>query len=443
MLCCARVRRGSCVSCEQDGVAEGMESWRDAMQALPNEERWLATRSLLNELPSASTAPLCELMEGEVRAVCEQYRGRVEERPHLWGSPHTTHFISPEESQRVRRPTSSRAGGGPGSSSVVLPRSFSPPLDDLEPVETECPDGDPQCRINRSIDALRRGDSNLAARVCLSAEEPWRSECFFRAGEEMASLSARGGERGSFAEAVQLCLSSTSHATECIGQALIQLWRVAPPSTTASGEPWQYLMRAANSLHTESARLPEGLADQLDGFLWAGAIHRSYEQATAVDGRPLDHLPEHIAPHVRAAAAMRWAKMLREEEGELGESPEALAELGGTLLELLELRSPPPQPTSEPLRRALADFWQDDSPSERGIPAISYLGISRRAWSEEPLIDAQLTLLEAFARLNMADGLLDASLHHPDELISWTARRLRRGQEVRRERGDSPSSGSR
>ena len=70
------------------------------------------------------------------------------------------------------------------------------------------------------------------------------------------------------------------------------------------------------------------------------------------------------------------------------------------------------------------DHWQEDARGDTNYPAVSYLGASRRTWSEDPEIDAELALLEAFARHHTAGELLLAAANHPSERVAWTAKRL-------------------
>ena len=97
---------------------------------------------------------------------------------------------------------------------------------------------------------------------------------------------------------------------------------------------------------------------------------------------------------------------------------------GAALLELLENRSGDTRISRGLQTPAIRDFWQEDARGDEEMPALAYLGAARRSWSTDPLLDAQLALIEAFAQQEVAFDLLKACVDHVEPEIAWSAKRL-------------------
>ena len=404
---------------------------------LPDEDRWLAIQTLLNERPEASEDPLCQLIAGPSRTACAQYKSKIKERPHLWGKAHQQ--FSRESVQGPPPGKPRKSGTGPKKSRLVIPNTLHTPFLDLEETPINCPDSDVQCRIRKAIESIRRNQFEMAARVCRTDNTIWQSECFFRAGEEQAGRSSKHENRGHLEYAVSFCLASGKYGAECLKQTVIQYWLQAPSATSQQTKVWEVFLAHTDSLQKpEFSRHPD-FFDQLVGMFWAGVLHQSYQIAVAVDGHPLDHLPSSYAPLVRSAAAYRWVQDLkRDDSPPSGSTHSDLENWGRKLLALLQERSPLTQVTSPLIQQNVQDYWQEDARGDADMPAINYLGSSRRTWSEDSLLDAQLALIEAFARHGVAEELIEVTKTHPNPQLAWSATRLQHARSNRpRHRSDA------
>jgi hypothetical protein len=122
----------------------------------------------------------------------------------------------------------------------------------------------------------------------------------------------------------------------------------------------------------------------------------------------------------------------KETKKDWGSNSAALTRLGRELLSQMEQPSKGTSPPHQAEKADLQDFWREDAEGDEDMPSTIYLGASRRTWSPDPLIDAQICILEALARHRLGEGLLQASTDHVNAQIAWTARRLIQAEKSRR-----------
>ena len=423
------------VACQADKEAKAshlIEAWEQgelslvaALESLPAEDRWLSLRSLLNEHPqiSESASAICAALRETEQANCEAYTARIQERPHLWNKAHQR-FNTAQERPRVRGPARS-LGSGPSTTRILPPADTDSNLLHLPAVDPACGSEDTQCRIASAQASLKTGAHKAAAQICLSLQSSWQNECFFRLGETQASGESPSPERDSFSWAVNYCLASQDYAVECLDQVLIAYWLSSPPSTRKQASAWSSLQGQSEAFLSFESLATASWRSELLGRLWSGLMHHSYQQSTTISDlhSPLS-FPEKER-HIRSAAAFRWVQQRQLQNPDWGSQLSHLRKWAQLLLRELE-REP-----SEDFRVVsftkidFADHWQEDARGDSSYPAISYLGGSRRTWSDDPQIDTEIALLEAFARHRTALGLLLAAAEHPDDRVAWTARRLR------------------
>jgi hypothetical protein len=363
-----------------DPAAFILEAWagdQDAAieiaRACTDEEtRLVMIESIAKAHPGQSMA-LCEVLgEGAARERCI----RRNSRPHLWESP-------PPITESAGRP-----GGGPGS---------------LHP--------DPGVESGLSLEAA----SLCRAQVPRS----WADECFFEAAEarlesEIGSLDQR------YAEASALCLEAGGYRTFCLGHLHLQMARAAPPADGIKAPSWEmYRARAERIDRIWRERGAPEYGALARAHFWSEVLWESVNRARLVVGNAAEHVPADALPHLHAAASYR----LLADRALHGQS---LEEAVASVQRALEERSTDPAVVaSSPPIRAEQNLWPEDRSDDAQIPALIYLGISRRAVDSDPQVDIAICLLEAAARLvPRRQSLIDQGGLHAHPLVRWTAERL-------------------
>ena len=399
---------------------EGPSEFSSALESLPADQRWLAIRALLQVRPEASEAPLCSEIPADSRRLCQTYKSRIQERPHLWGAAHQR-FNRHQERPRVqgdpRDPSS-----GPDRSQTAPPKAQRARLRSLPSVEVPCDAQDSQCIITH---ALQVSDRERGAQICLGATSSWQAECFFRLGESQARGAHQVGDSETLTWAIDYCLAAESFAGECLDQVLIAYWLSSPPASEESPAPWKALLEQTNRLMDSKMDGTGSWRAHFVGKFWAGILHHSFQQVTPVArlNTPID-LPSRDA-HIRSAAAFRWVQLKARSPHSWGEDLDDLERWARELLQVLQEETQSPTAIQAFKKIDYSDNWQEDAPGDERFPALSYLGGSRRTWSSTPLVDAQIALLEAFAQHREAGELLKAASAHASPEIAWTAKRLR------------------
>ncbi|MEL6345204.1 MAG: hypothetical protein AAFV53_19010 [Myxococcota bacterium] len=342
---------------------------------------------------------LCPLLpEGPEAIRCS----RIVRRPHLW---------TPRQPARPKQ----RPAPGPARTRV-LPEVLDAPYASVVPQPPPSCDSGPDpigCRMHKAKEAAQRRDTALAAGICQSAQpERWRQECFFEAAEQRLRRDNPGG----YSDAVDLCASSGSFASDCL---LHLHWVLTPrvPPSTAPKPAWRPVLRSVQVVEARWAAEPI-FAGWAADRVWAGVAMHAVMQAREVTGDLLDHLPAAAAPHIRSAVAMRLV--------EDAEPAPRLSDLQTRLTAALARRVEAPMRRGQPVKPSgYFDLWPEDGPGEETLPALPYLGASRRVTSADPEVDGVLALLEAAARQDppkstvLADGAA-----HEAEIVRRTAARL-------------------
>lgn len=306
-----------------------------------------------------------------------------------------------------------------------LPRS---PLADVELEVDPCAQVDDprKCRIRNARVQAGSGNVPKAAAFCHDVEDPkWSAECAFQASEERV----RKGDAtdAALADAVDLCLMTGTFADNCFGHIPLRLGEMVPPVDTATEADWKRLNAQDKALYDAlvSRGAPE-LAEAVRGLFWAETMGSTYTRAHTITGDPLDHLPEEARPHIRAAAAVAMARTPPPE------GTPSLDSIARELNSMLARRGPTREEGSahDGPWRPRADLWPIDRPGDGAIPAVVFMGSSRRAWAmDDPDADLRIAVLEAWARLNpTAMHLVDEGLADPHPLVVFTAERLKRMQ---------------
>lgn len=388
-----------------DDPNAGVERAVALIRAAPSSEaRWVLVSAAVHHDPRHGKTLCAELTEGSLRARCLQ----DSTRPHLYAKP-------PDK----RTQPGSRSAPGPHSSTLVL-RPSAPSLHAAVPPSAEgCPTGaaGASCATDLAARKAAEGSAAAAAAACLaiSGSDHWRGECAFRAAETVAR--SRGPEDAD--EAVELCLMSGEWVGRCVDKVHEHLSRLAPPASSGP-DGWVPASRAWHEMSLAWARQPAAVQRLVEDAWWAEVVARAYRLEDNVTGDPLDHLPAAAAPHVRAAVAWSLTRT--------GAFPEpTLAAQVQVVQAALARRSVP----SERIRRTdlhrapRQDFWALDEGREGTIPAVHYLGMSRRAVSDDVEVDVALCVIEAAARRSTAWWpLVEEAARSPAALVSTSARRL-------------------
>jgi len=388
-----------------DAFADDPASVLPLLEAIDDPVERVALVLQLAEAHPGETAQLCSsLTLGPARERC----GSLNTRPHLWVEP-----ASPSNS-------TGRPAPGPATRDT-LPASAISEYADVEAVDPECPEGASRtaCTMLRAGEQASAGRTRIAAAYCrhLEGDEKWRHECAFEAAEE----AARSGVEH-YPGAAELCLLAGPFAANCLAHLIIELNSMVPPATIQRPEAWAKSLEIATTIETFwTERDPDFTALAVDRY-YTHLVAQSYGKADLTVGTPLDSLPPTAVPHVHASAAMHLMSRRVDETHDL-------AGWASLLDEALDSRA---QPSAQRTMQApvglgyTSDLWPEDLGDEDMRPAVFYLETSRRTLSEDPTLDRLICILEAAARLELAvkATLLAEGAAHPDDAVSWTARRL-------------------
>lgn len=356
--------------------------------------------TLLLDHPEITTDFCPRLPPGPERVRCS----RVVQRPHLW-TP-----------RQPARPTK-RPASGP-SRTYILPEQFPDPFQDVSPRPPKICDEGPDpfgCQLHKASEAAKRKEGELAAAICRVREDgKWRQECFFHAAEHRLRLDNPEG----YGAAVDLCAGSGSFGSDCLLH-LHGIFKLnVTPTATSGPERWEQATADIDQALKRWADQP-AFAAWVRDLLWSHVLRRVYLRSEQVVGNPLDHLPADLAPHVRAAAAFR---LMRDTDPE---QPLSLAAWQVKLTETLARRAPRGEAWVKTGKVDHVDMWERDGPGDETIPAVFFLGFSRRATDPDPEIDGLIALLEAAARQEVVlKGVLADGRSHPEPIVRWTANRL-------------------
>jgi hypothetical protein len=186
-------------------------------------------------------------------------------------------------------------------------------------------------------------------------------------------------------------------------------------------EAWRPVLFRAEVLAQTWADLDPSYADLAAGHYWARVGAEAAARADQLNGAALELLPAQAVPHVRAAAAAEALKRAPAGETDLAAWVSRLS----SDLAKRDPQGPPGNRTDRGLK-AERDLWPTDRDAADGaVPAVVYLGGSRRALGATEDADLAICVLEAAARVEPARvELLEQGLEHPDALVQWTAKRL-------------------
>jgi len=385
-----------------------------AVLALQDPLEQLAVSSEVAETwPGGSQALCAALPRGAARERCNQLNTRL----HL--------------GQDLARLTAASPRTAPGPASWRIDTTALPPspLRDASTTDDPCPaaqaDDAGGCREHAAVRAASQGDATRAAALCLAVgSDKWRAECAFQAAE--ARLEA-GRSPADLAGAVDLCLLADRYADNCFGHLALRLGETVPPLDSATAQDWDRLRVQAQAL---ASVLHERGADTIVptelGLFWAETMAQAMLRSRTLSGDALDFLPPEAVPHVHAALA---AALVQATPRQGRPHLEALRD---QLAQVLATRRDGPVPPGPPVRtwRPHQDLWPEDRPGDGAIPAVIYMGVSRRAVAVHDVdADLQICLLEAWARLRPEEpGLLEEGARSDQPLVRWTAERLQRAR---------------
>ena len=398
------------------------------LNKLSEEDRMVTIQQLLNEHPQASTLPLCDYFSGERLKTCRNAKTRVAERPHLWGEgPKKNRTTTPPPPAGTHpRPTDKRLiGTGPKSTRIRIQTQIQSPLLSHKALPIGCEQEDHDCRLREAIAALREQRLEWVAGICINPSEKWQSECFFRAGEQQAKLSTEKDSERTIGQAIALCLAAGEFLNECVQQSLIAHEITAPSSLNTDKAVWQHFIAQIQSFTDASLEIPAHLQDELQQRYFARILFNAYHASDTLTGNPTSQLPQSALPHLRATVAYFLVEHLAETQKEWGQDPQSLLKWGRLVNQVVAGKKSSPKKKKKPYPpTVIKDYWQEDTEGEEDKPALPYLGKSRRTWSKNAEIDAQICVLEALARHNTGLDLLRSATRHAEPQIVWTAVRL-------------------
>jgi hypothetical protein len=256
--------------------------------------------------------------------------------------------------------------------------------------------------------------------VCRKESElQWANECLFEAAEAR-QVSEAGSAESRYFDATELCLEGGEYRPFCLGHIHLQMAHNAPPADTPAGEAWEeHLSRGEIISRVWSARGDRAYGALAQDYFWSEVLWESISRSRLVVGNPQDFLPAEVLPHLRAAASYRLL-------ADRALSGQSLAQAVGTIARVLEDRNTDDVVLSGPAPvRAEGRLWPQDGVNEGSVPALFYLGISRRAVDLDPEVDLSICVLEAAARQHpRRNDLLKQGREHAHPVVRWTAERL-------------------
>jgi hypothetical protein len=279
-------------------------------------------------------------------------------------------------------------------------------------------DVDPRsCLHRKALNAAQKRDSVLAAQYCQAISNThirWRWECHFKVAEMFVS-----NHETQYRTAADHCFLAKEYSGRCIVGLHHRLAERVPPADS-NAEGWSDVLEIASEIEEywgdyEKKNLQREIRDSF----WGIILLKSYQKAEKITGDPLEYLPEHSHPHIYAAAAFNLIQQHREVK--------SLEQLLLEVQQLLENRSVGILSRKKKESRVLSidDFWMRDKTEDIDIPAIGYLGRSRRTYSEDKDEELSICILEAAARKGgYWVELLEKERDSEQMLLQWTARRL-------------------
>ncbi|MDP6931968.1 MAG: hypothetical protein QGG40_03590 [Myxococcota bacterium] len=415
--------------CRRDWL---LEHWDDASDLalqrvgqLPDPLEQVALVKALVNAGKPITADLCQAIpQGGERDHCYQYQ----HRPHLWEVDGASEAPAPRQGTSVATGQGDPAAAGDGSKEAAAPgrrfRLEESPLDawaGVEPAEVPCDDPlEPHsCASSLARQRAEAGDGQGAGVACLSIEDlRWRNECFFQAAE--VRLSPR--QTTSLPDTFRLCLGSGAYLNRCMVHAAGALGQ-SSPMASASVSRWSGLIGAVQVSREELESWGGDYARRFEEQVWAESLASAYATVRPVRGDPLEVVPVSALPHVRAAAAARLLELQGAGEDSLDSWSQRLEQaLADRTSFAHDTR---PDKGSPHYHNKVTDLWVKDLDKEGEVPWVAYMGMARRTFVEDPVVDGRICLLEAAARLEPpAVALLAEGLEHEHWAVRWTATRL-------------------
>jgi hypothetical protein len=298
----------------------------------------------------------------------------------------------------------------------VLPASLSSTWEGLLPDPAGCDEKSATFHVCLGREALERalaGQTREAGATCRAfRSETLRQDCF------MATAGKLQQRNGAYEAAMSLCLGAPNYAELCSDDLMR---RMIPSQPLSTADMAAHLVKNAEILRSFWTRnAPPDLAENLEGLFWADAITAATMKADPVTGDLLDAVPPLAVPHVRAASALRLLQL----EGR------AQRDLAGWVERLEAVLSdrvpgPGPQVVPWPLYDRAGSMGSSIPWRDEPVPSVSYLGISRRAVSDDSTADLAICMLEAASmHPDTPPDLLKEGTQHPHPLVRLTAERL-------------------
>lgn len=372
----------------------------------------------VSEAWPGTTGALCPILEAADRERCLT----LNERPHLH---------QPAVGRKGAPPPPERSDPGGLVDRLADAGPLGPSPEGSPTVPACAGSADPRgCRQ----EAAARATPAQAVAICEAEGEPrWRDECVFRAAElpliEATSPSApptvadgdaleRASER-----AGALCLAAGAFRTQCLQHVGGRLGSVAP-RTGLRGDPgWARLARAVQACaeaverHAAPSSGP-GLGDVVADKLWATSLWMAVDRGAVAAGAAAADLPPQALPHLRCALAERLVL-----DGGLSDEP--LARAQAALAEAWERQDQGGRPGR--LRFEAPSTWSPLAPALPELPRVHYLADPVRLWSQDPVVDARICLVEAGIRASPPRrDWLEELARSPDPAASATVARLSR-----------------
>ena len=368
----------ACQTPSVDWVSEYRESPEETLlelQRVANPTERLAIVESLQQAFPGQTSDLCQVLPKSTQEYCVE-RNR---RPHLWMPQKETVIEEVSDSKNVD--------------------SFVSDCQDVA------------CRIVVALEPARRGQIEKVEQFCSLSTVKEQHECLFATAEKLVGV---GGVQ-QYDSAAEICRLAKSFSGNCQNHLIQQLAKRAPDADTQS--TWADVFAAHRAIQTTWGWRDIELQQNLQHRLWSEALGVSYAGADVVVGNPLDVVPEEYHCHIYSAAA--WRLFQLEEP-----SKKNFEEWAQVLSVQLEKRSKKPEAIDQQRKfRAASNLWiESESDSQNVVP---YLSTSHRLRSSNPLIEQQLSILEAIARRPPVHTvILEAGLQSTNAMVQQTATRL-------------------
>jgi hypothetical protein len=383
---------------------QGAEAAAVQLRQMEQPEERIATILFLFETQPERSTQLCrELPAGPTQARCQ----RATNRPHLWTPARveteaTTKRTAPGPLTSYLLPDADQASVFTGSALSAARCTRHP---------------DPRsCLTQDAVANTLQGRAERGSRSCKAIDKsPWREECFFNIAEAALERNRSAG----YVDAINLCLDAGDFTANCIAHLSLVMAGSAPSSTESDPAKWVSILEAARVIEGAWASRDAEFGLLLVDRFWADVAAAAFAGSKAVTGDLFRVLPSGAWPHVRAAAALRLVALDWDE----GRTLDAWLAL---LRAAMEVKSTAVEPKRQAVRFLdVPDRWAKDLPGDELIPAIFYMGTSRRTTVADTDEDLTLCLLEALGRREpLPTALLEAASADPRPAVAWTAKRL-------------------